>query len=212
MKTRVLTRVFRLDEIKVQADGAVRIVSGHAAVFNSLSEDIWPGVKERIMPDAFRDVLDNDVRLLLNHDPNFVLARTKSGTLTLSQDAVGLRIRAELPDTQAARDLAVLMERGDIDGMSFAFEVDPDDVKREERDGYELDTVYRVSRLYDVSVVTYPAYPAASAKIRAFDTSAPEDGSVNGERGEATAEASTRRAVGIATEKAHLASQELIGS
>jgi hypothetical protein len=181
MAQRILTRVFRLEDINLSAGSGGRIVTGHAAVFNSLSEDIFPGVKERIMPDAFRDVLDNDVRLLLNHDPNHVLARTKSGTLKLSQDAVGLRIRAELPDTQTARDLAASMKRGDIDGMSFAFEVDPDDVKREERDGYELDTVYRVKRLYDVSVVTYPAYPAASANIRATSRAGDHAASISAE-------------------------------
>jgi hypothetical protein len=145
-------------------------VTGHAGVFNSLSEELWPGVKEKIANGAFSSVLGDDVRFLFNHDPNHVLGRTKSGTLTLSQDAVGLRIRADVPDTQTARDLGVLMARGDVDAMSFAFEVDPADVRNDKIDeANSVDTILKVKRLYDVSVVTYPAYPAASASFRAFD-------------------------------------------
>jgi hypothetical protein len=168
MRTNRLERIYKLRDLKVRSAGDSRTVTGYAAVFNSISEEIFPGVREKLAVGAFRDVLENDVRLLFNHDPNHVLARTKAGTLTLVEDAVGLKIRAELPDTQTARDLAISMKRGDIDGMSFAFAVDPDDVRSEQREGGQVDTVLRVSKLYDVAVVTYPAYPAASAKVRAF--------------------------------------------
>jgi hypothetical protein len=206
MDQRIIQRTFRLRDVEfgINADNG-RVVTGHAAVFNSLSEELWPGVKEKIANGAFRDVLDNDVRLLFNHDPNHVLGRTKAGTLTLTEDAIGLKIRADLPDTTMARDLAVSMQRGDVDGMSFAFEVDPEDVRTVEKDGFQVDTILRVKRLYDVSVVTYPAYPAASAKIRAIEiTSAPGGGTPKGGRGKAKDNSGTRNASAIASEIARL--------
>jgi len=105
--------------------------------------------------------------MLFNHDTNIVFARTKAGTLTLSEDDTGLLTSATLPDTQAARDLAVSMERGDIDQMSFAFLADPDgSVWDTEPDGRWLRTIKRVADLYDVSPVTFPAYPDTSIALR----------------------------------------------
>jgi HK97 family phage prohead protease len=79
---------------------------------------------ERIAPGAFRKTLTEtpDVRLLINHE-GLPLARTKNGTLRLKEDDAGLYMDADLPDTQAARDLYTLVERGDVDQMSFAFRV-----------------------------------------------------------------------------------------
>lgn len=214
-----ITRDFQATNLRMEPaeGGDGHVITGHAAVFNSLSEELWPGVREKIMAGAFSAVLKDDVRLLFNHDANQVLGRTKSGTLTLSQDAVGLRIKADVPDTQAARDLGVLMGRRDVDGMSFSFEVDAADVRNEKVDEQNsIDTILKVKRLWDVSVVTYPAYPAAAASFRAFDPSgistsepAPEGGTAKGGAGESAAEAGTRRAVELATERAKLASLDL---
>ena len=98
-----------------------RTLRGHAAVFGVISEDLG-GFRERIMPGAFADVLDDDVRLLVDHEPP-PLARTKAGTLRLREDERGLAFEADLPETTAARDLRESVARGDVDGASFRFVV-----------------------------------------------------------------------------------------
>ena len=106
----------------------------------------------------------DDVRLLFNHD-GIPLARTKSETLTLAEDKKGLKVDATL-DTRSgmANDLIVAMERGDLDEMSFAFKV----TRQEWNEDYTERWINEV-KLYDVSVVTYPANPATSVKLRALD-------------------------------------------
>jgi len=159
-------------EVRAETDDdgrPVRIV-GHGAVFNARSEMIMGMFKEEIAPGAFDDVLGDDVRALFNHDPNFVLGRTTSGTLELSIDAEGLRYDIDPPDTQTVRDQVLApLQRGDITGSSFAFRVAPDgDEWREEPDGLIVRTITRFSRLLDVSPVTYPAYPDAGAAARSL--------------------------------------------
>jgi uncharacterized protein len=134
-------------------------VTGYAAVYNHESEDLG-GFRERIAPGAFAGVLDSaDVRCLLNHDPNIVLGRVKSGTLRLSDDERGLRFECDLPESRS--DLKEAVSRGDIDGASFRFLVG-----EEEWDG-ELRTVKSVKQLDDVTIATYPAYPSTSVELRA---------------------------------------------
>ena len=148
---------------------------GHAAVYNALSEDLG-GYVERIAPGAFSDVLatEPDVRLLVNHKPDHVLARTKSGTLRLHEDEHGLAFTADLPDTAYARDLRESLRRGDLDGASFRFCIGDEDWGRE--DGREVRTVKRVASLMDVCIATYPAYPSASVELRTRPTDTPADG------------------------------------
>lgn len=145
-------------------------LTGHAAVFNRWSEDLATfagSFRERIEPGAFTDVLERqpDVRLLFNHD-GLTLARTKSGTLELSEDDEGLRVWARVAPTSTASDLRMAMQRGDIDQMSFAFTI-AEDEWHEDRETDEIErTIQRVGELYDVSVVTFPAYPDTDAAIR----------------------------------------------
>ena len=148
-------------ETRQTEDGKMRL-AGYAAKFDSASVPL-PFI-EKIAPGAFRKTLSEtpDVRLLINHE-GLPLARTKNGTLKLEEDAIGLRFDAELPDTQEARDLWTLVQRGDVDQMSFAFRVirqkwSPDRTER---------TLTEVSLADgDVSVVTYPAYAATSVEAR----------------------------------------------
>lgn len=142
-------------------------IEGYAALFNSPSVDLG-GFTEVIARGAFSDALakPHDVRALFNHDPNNVLARTKSGTLILREDDRGLRMIAELPDTQVGRDLAVSMERGDIDQMSFAFDLEYGKDEKWSKAGPSIRTITRIRNLYDVSVVTYPAYPDTTVALR----------------------------------------------
>lgn len=151
-------------------------VRGYAAVFNSESENLGSDnyqFREIIEPGAFSDVLQDDVRALLNHDPNFILARSKGGegTLSIGQDERGLWYEFDAPDTQAGRDLMESLKRGDIDQSSFSFTVTRDGQKWEEKQEGEgptflKRTITKVARLFDVSPVTYPAYPDATVALR----------------------------------------------
>lgn len=143
------------------------VLRGYAAVFNSLSEEIW-GFYERIALGAFIDALKtSDARCLLNHDSNFVLGRMSAGTLRVSEDATGLLIENDVPDTQVGRDLVVSIERGDITHMSFAFTLFPDGDSWGEEDGKLIRTITHIRELYDVSPVTYPAYAETSISAEA---------------------------------------------
>lgn len=170
MKTDIESR-YLLEPVKLESrgegDAATSTVVGYAAVFNSLSENLG-GFREQIAPGAFDAVMDNDVRATFNHDPNHILGRTSSGTLSLSLDAKGLRYELNPPDTQAGRDLLVSMSRGDVKESSFRFVVEDDDWK-EDSEGRVIRTINKFSRLIDVSPVTYPAYPEASAAQRGLD-------------------------------------------
>lgn|GEM_PF-1067991 len=161
-----------IEGIEWRDDGDKLIFVGHAAVFDRMSEDLG-GFRERFKRGAFRKVLDRDpdVRFLVNHD-GLPLARTKNRTLELREDPKGLRVYAELAPTQAARDLRVLVQRGDVDQMSFGFSMFDDAGERagndvwEEEDGGVVRTVLSVGGLFDVSVVTFPAYTQTDASMR----------------------------------------------
>ena len=147
------------------ADGGLRF-EGYAARFNSPSEDLG-GFIETIAPGAFAQTLNTDVRALFNHDPNYVLGRVPAGTLELNEDEQGLHFSVTAPDTAWARDLHESVKRGDINQCSFAFSVEKDEWTRGvngEPDWRELKKV----RLYDVSIVTYPAYEATSVSARSY--------------------------------------------
>ena len=140
---------------------------GYAAVFNSPSEDM--GFREYIKPGAFSKSLRarNAIRMFMNHNSDIVLASTRAKTLRLLEDDKGLLVDADLPDTTAGRDLSVLLQRGDVDSMSFGFSVPP---KGESwSDDGSVRELHQV-RLHEVSVVTgWPAYAATSASVRSFD-------------------------------------------
>jgi hypothetical protein len=156
-------RTFTIKNVEARQaeDGTMRL-SGYAAVFN---EDSVPlPFLERIAPGAFRKTLTEtpDVRLLINHE-GLPLARTKNGTLRLTEDEAGLYMDADLPDTQAARDLYTLVERGDVDQMSFAFRV----IRQKWSEDRSRRVLTELSLSDgDVSVVTYPAYPTTSVEAR----------------------------------------------
>lgn len=158
------TRNFDADfEIRQKGDGMTFV--GYAAKFNSRSENLG-GFVETIMPGAFKRSLRsrNDVKLLVNHDAGRVLASTRAGTLRLKEDSVGLRVEADLPNTTDGRDMAELLRRGDLSSMSFGFSVIKDSWSS---DGTErsLESV----RLFETSIVAFPAYQATEASVRAYE-------------------------------------------
>lgn len=154
----------RLEE---RAEGEGRKLVGYAAVFGE-STRIGSYFSERLDAGAFAGRLNDDVRLLINHD-GLPLARTKSGTLRLSEDAKGLRIEADLDERDP--DVASLipkMERGDLNQMSFAFSMAGGVEEWDDSQDPPLRTIKRVGELMDVSVVTYPAYPTTEAALRSL--------------------------------------------
>lgn len=158
-----------LRALPAEGDQPAKIV-GYAAVFDQESEPLG-GFVEVIAPGAFDDVLGADVRGLFNHDPNYLLGRTASGTLVLSVDAVGLRYEITPPDTQTVRDLVLApLARGDLSGSSFAFRVARGgDRWDEDGDGRVIRTITRVGELLDVGPVAFPAYPDSTAAQRSLD-------------------------------------------
>ncbi|MGA1561916.1 MAG: HK97 family phage prohead protease [Gammaproteobacteria bacterium] len=152
-----------------RANGQTAIV-GYAAVYNRLSVDLG-GFREEILPGAFDKVLNRqrgkaDVLALVNHDSGQILGRTSSGTLELSSTEKGLRYVVTPPDTQIGRDTVSLLRRGDLRSSSFAFTVSKaGESFRTSEDGKTIRQIREVSGLYDVSVVTTPAYPDSSAAV-----------------------------------------------
>ncbi len=168
MKKNVEHRIFPLASIEVRkaADDQPAKMVGYAAVFDSLSDDLG-GFKEKIKRGAFSKTLGADVRALWNHDANFVLGRTKSKTLRIEEDSHGLKVEIEPPDAQWARDLMTSMDRGDVDQMSFGFRTVSD--TWEENDGGEHIRTLNEVELFDVSPVTYPAYPQTEIALRSLE-------------------------------------------
>ena len=169
MDTTVETRRITSNDFELRADpqGNGMSFTGYAAVFNSPSEPL-PFI-ERIAPGAFARSLKskNNVRMYMNHDSSMLLATTRAKTLRLSEDSKGLLVDASLPDTTIGRDLSVLMQRGDVNSMSFGFTVPSGgDMWSDDGQSREL----RQIKLFEVSVVTgFPAYTATTAIVRSLD-------------------------------------------
>ena len=182
MKPERLAITNKMAEVRVakraEGDDEPHEIRGYAAVFyNGTPETefrLWDDMVERIMPGAFDDVLVSkpDVRGLFNHDPDHVLGRTSAGTMSLSVDGKGLAYRIVLGDTNVAQDVAKHVQRGDIDGSSFAFQVQSERFRTE--DGIDIREIEKVEPLYDVGPVTFPAYEGTAAGFRATEDIARE--------------------------------------
>ena len=149
-------------EIEVRAEGDGMTGSGYASVFNSPSEDLG-GFIEYVAPGAFKRSLQsrNEIKLLWNHDAGEPLASVRGGSMQLVEDERGLKVTATLPQTSRGRDVAELLRAKIIDSMSFGFNVIKDSWSR---DG-QTRTLESV-RLFEVSVVSFPAYGATTAQVR----------------------------------------------
>jgi hypothetical protein len=181
-------RAFEVEELRM-VEGEEPEISGYAAVFNAASEDLG-GFTEKITPGAFsKSIMKDDIRALFNHDPNYVLGRNRSGTLSMEEDVRGLRIRVKVPNTQWARDLVESIKRGDINQMSFGFRTIKD--QWEKVQNRTVRTLLEV-QLYDVSPVTYPAYPQTSASVRSAFESFTAESQVAADRANEEARAQVR--------------------
>jgi len=156
----------RTAEVRAAGDDSL-VIEGYAANFEQRTDLGY--FKEEIARGAFDDVMEDDVRLLLNHD-GAPMARTTNGTLELSVDENGLKYRAALADTQDGRDMYKLIKRGDITQSSFAFTIG----EQEFSEDRSVRRVLKVARLLDVSPVTYPAYPTTTVAARQMAMQEPE--------------------------------------
>lgn len=145
-----------------EADGEMYI-SGYFAVFNSEYE-MWPGAVESIANSAFEGALADDIRCLIDHETRLVLGRNKAGTLTLKTDSRGLWGEVRInPNDQDAVNLYERVKRGDVDQCSFGFDIlDEEFVDR----GDSVKWIIKKVKLYEVSVVTFPAYEETSVSAR----------------------------------------------
>ena len=155
---------------EVRAEGDGMTFTGYASVFNSPSEDLG-GFIEYVAPGAFKRSLQsrNEVKLLWNHDAGEPLASLRGGSMSLTEDEIGLKVSAQLPNTTRGRDVAELLRTNVINEMSFGFNVIKDTWSR---DG-QTRTLESV-RLFEVSVVSFGAYKATTASVRSQPTINPD--------------------------------------
>ena len=169
MKNKKEIRMLPIQELRIDDSLDGKIV-GHASVFDSWSETlggIFP-FKEIVRKGTFTETIKlDDIRALFNHDPNFVLGRNKAGTLELEEDEIGLRVVITPPDTSWANDLIKNLRRGDISQMSIGFIVLEDTWGIQ--DGIDIREIKKV-QLFDVSIVTYPAYTQTDVGVRAMES------------------------------------------
>jgi Escherichia/Staphylococcus phage prohead protease len=172
------TRVVMGIEIRAGEDGKPRLI-GYASVFNTRSEGL-PFV-EIVRPGAFRKSLDSgaDVVALVEHEVGKIIGRRSADTLTVNEDERGLRYEVILPDTQAGRDVAENVRRGDIKGSSFGFRT------RKDRWDYASDPMIRELLevdILDVAPTAMPAYPKTDVALRSLDNAKAEASKADEER------------------------------
>jgi uncharacterized protein len=164
-------RSFPVEMRVLQDEGKKPVIEGSAVVYGKKSELLFGLFREVIEPGFFEGVLKQDVRALWNHNADLVLGRTKSGTLQLNDTERSLDVHIDPPDTQVGRDAVTLIGRGDVNQMSFGFVVKQGgDEWKKETDGTSTRILKRggCERLFDVSPVTYPAYPQTSVSVRSI--------------------------------------------
>ena len=158
-------------KMQVRSEDSGPVIACHFAVFNSPTE-LGPGVIEQIAPGAFASSLNGDVRALINHETRLVIGRTIAGTLSLREDETGLfgEIKINEHDSDAM-NLYARVQRGDVSQCSFGFDIIAEDYVVSP-DGQTCTWTIRDVVLYEVSVVTFPAYEATRAVARGADDTA----------------------------------------
>lgn len=160
-------RLFNIENRFETKEDGQEVVVGYGSIFNSRSENLG-GFYEYISPAAISEetIAKSDVRALINHDQNLILARSTTGTLNLTVDEKGLKYEFDIPETSYGKDLAINMQNGNLNQSSFAFTVASNgDEWSTDEDGNDIRTITSIDRLYDVAVVTYPAYSQADSDL-----------------------------------------------
>ncbi len=158
-------------EVTRDDEGKPTKLRGYGAVFYNPTDpktEFRMGEKlvERIHSRAFADLPNYDVRSMFNHDPNFLLGRTTAGTMRVGVDDTGVWYETDLPQTQAGRDVAESVDRGDVDGSSFWFSVDPVSYEIRTEDGIEVMDLVSVDTVREMGPVVFPAFEATTAQMR----------------------------------------------
>ena len=148
---------------RAEADDAENVIEGYFALYEQETE-LFKNTYEIISRGAFDNTIKNDVRALWNHNTQYVLGRSKNGSLQLRADEKGLFGTIKLPKTQYAEDLYELVKRGDIDQCSFGFNILDEDLEELANGGYR----WRMKDvdLHEISVVTFPAYENTTVHAR----------------------------------------------
>lgn len=157
-------KLLRFADISFQENEENR-VEGIAAVFNQTTDLGW--FTEEIAPEAFNNADMSDVVLNFNHDDSILLAGTRNGSLQLQVRDNGLFQSSKVINTTQGEDVMKLVKAGLISKMSFAFSISEDGEEWSKRDGKEHRVIRSISKLYDVSLVTFPAYSGTEAWSRA---------------------------------------------
>lgn len=170
MEKRILSQPARL---RNRADGEQPVITGYAAVFyragdRSTEYELWPGAVERIMPSAFAQIDEDDVRAMFDHRE--LLGRRAAGTLRLDVDNIGLRYEIEPSETSSYRDTAEHVRLGNVTGSSFSYRIRGGNgekwhVESSEGRTVEVREIHSVS-VFDVGPVVNPAYTGTSAGAR----------------------------------------------
>jgi HK97 family phage prohead protease len=173
-------RFINLHEMRVKkVEGEPVTISGYSAKFNLLSEDLG-GFREKIKPGAFKNALGkSDVRALIDHKSELIVGR-KGVNLTLKEDDVGLFMELTEPPNRSARfdQLAGDIDSGLITQQSFGFTLKSDTWDEDKEAGTVTRTLNEIEELFDVSPVTYPAYPDTTVAKRSLDKFKTADTSV----------------------------------
>lgn len=156
-------RFVQIEDIETREDGDKRYLSGYANKWEKLSENLG-GFQEKFQKGAFsKSLMKRKVMAFWNHNDDIVLGNTESKTLTISEDDRGLKFELELPDTQAARDARILIKRGDVTGMSFAFRATVDEW---DESGKVVVRTVKEADLFEISPTPLPAYNSSTVKAR----------------------------------------------
>lgn len=168
MSNKPKERRFIKTELRAKRDGGKNLIAGYAAKFGVLSEILGDEetkeFREILLPGCFE--LSDDIVCNREHDDDDPLARSSSGTLTVTVDDVGLAFEANVAPTQLGLDTMILVERQDLKSCSFAFTVE-DEEWIEGEDGIPVRQVKRCI-VYDVAIVTHPAYPETEVALRSL--------------------------------------------
>ena len=165
-QTRTLSAKFQTRE-----EGGEKRLEGYFSVFGGVYE-LWPGATESIDPHAFDDALTDDIRVLIDHETRLVLGRTTAGTAELRVDGTGLWGSVLINEgDQDALNLYARVQRGDVSQASFGFDIleESTDEERTEDGKHTVHWTIKKVKLYEVSVVTFPAYRDTEIAARKAD-------------------------------------------
>lgn len=177
-------RVQRFFDIKARSanDDSKMVLEGYALKFEKETE-LWKGFKEVIRKGALDNTDMSRVFLLFNHNDDVILAGTSNNSLELQVDDIGLKFRAELVDTQTSKEVYTLAKQGLLTKCSFSFRTAKNGYKYSRTDDKnELGEIVDIETLYDVAVVTYPAYDDTEVYARDIKALEREHERINEER------------------------------